>query len=235
MTVIRVARLEGFSRQHEGRQSRQPVDRKERQFGGARRGQDAVGERAVLLQAAPGLGRAARGEPNGGGEGKDEAEIVGAAHDLQAGVAHRRLDLAQPIAPLVLEEDVVAAPQEAEGGHRRQEMRAGRHLGGVVADEAAIVVDVLQHVHHQHEVAVGRPGVAPVEHRLAAFAVVAIARHSRCRRTAPIARRPRPADGGRRNPSPRRHRGCAGAEAADHAPERGRLRPVVPVPADVGA
>ena len=78
------------------------------------------------------------------------------------------------IAALVFEEDVVATPQEGEGGHRYQEMRAARHFLGIVAQQPAIVVDMLQHVHHQHEVAVGRAGVATVVHRLAGDAVVTV-------------------------------------------------------------
>jgi hypothetical protein len=129
----------------------------------------------------------------------------------------------------------VAAPQEAEGGHRHQEVRTGRHLGGVVVDEAAIVVDVLQHVHHQHEVAVGRAGVAAVEDGLAAFAVVAVARiadvHAQGRLSAGLGQQL----AGEKPGASADIEDAPGSEPADHAPECCRLRPVVPVPTDPGA
>ena len=111
----------------------------------------------MLLQAAARLG-CRRGWP---GARPPPAERSGRRNRRRARSSRpasrsAALDLGQAVAPLVLEEDVVAAPQEAEGRHRHQEMRAGRHLGRVVADQAHVVVDMLQHVHHQHEVAVGR-------------------------------------------------------------------------------
>jgi len=135
----------------------------------------------------------------------------------------------------VLQEHVVAAPQEAEGRHRHQEMRARRHLGGVVAKQPAVVVDMLQHVHHQHQVAVGWAGVAAVEHRLADHAVVALAG------VADI-----DAEGGLRGGlgqqmarEEARARAdiedAPGREAGHGAAQCRRLGAVVPMPADLGA
>src|SRR5215475_15248445 len=43
------------------------------------------------------------------------------------------------------------------------------------ARQAAIVIDMFQHVHHQHEIALGRADVAAVSYRLARNGIVAVA------------------------------------------------------------
>ena len=129
----------------------------------------------------------------------------------------------------------MAAPQEAEGRHRHQEVRAGRHLGRVVAHQAHVVVDMLQHVHHQHEVAVGRAAVAAIEHRLAVDRLVAVALVA----DIDAERGLRAAFGQEMTGEETRARPdieqALRPEGADHAAERGCLGAVVPVPADVGA
>ena len=40
--------------------------------------------------------------------------------------------------------------------------------------KAAVVVDMLEHVHHQHEVAVGGANITPVLHRFVGNCVVAV-------------------------------------------------------------
>src|SRR5215475_160627 len=83
--------LLGLPRQHEGGQPSQPVDREQRQLGRADRRQQAVGQGAMLLEAALGFGLAARGETHGGGQREDQAEIIRALDDGQAGIAQRAL------------------------------------------------------------------------------------------------------------------------------------------------
>src|SRR5690242_16513432 len=112
--LLSKATRSGLLRQHERRQSCEAVDREERELQRAGGGEEAVGQGVVLLEGAARSRIVAGGEADGGGEWEHRAEEVGAAHDVEAGGAHGLLDLGQRVAALVLEEDVVAAPQEAE-------------------------------------------------------------------------------------------------------------------------
>ncbi len=46
----------------------------------------------------------------------------------------------------------MAGPQEPKGGHRDQHPPARRQAIGVMPEQGEVVVDVLEHVHHQNEV-----------------------------------------------------------------------------------
>ncbi len=55
------------------------------------------------------------------------------------------------VAPSVLQENVMARPQELERGDRNQHAAARRHSTRVFSQKTNIVVDMLQHIHHQEQ------------------------------------------------------------------------------------
>lgn len=171
-------------------------------------------------------------QSRGGGQGEQQSIEIAAALHRKPGHPNNRLDIKQRVAAAVCEEHVVAAPEEPESRNRDGESRVGPRLRGVFAQQADIVVDVLEHVHHQHQIRCRFVDAATEAQRLAVDKLVAVLKiagvDTGCR-----------CDSGFAQQSPREESGPGAhieqgrrAHATHESRYRNRFRAIVPVVGD---
>jgi hypothetical protein len=72
--------------------------------------------------------------------------------DFKPRIPKQAHKLLQRIAPEMAEEYIVTAPEKLERRHRDEEIRARRRLGDVFIQQAPVVLDMFQYIHHEHQV-----------------------------------------------------------------------------------